>query len=70
MPAAPGRARSHHEAQREDPENPSLAVLELTLLLSRGEIDQARERARSWIAQLECRRDPGLAALIGYLRGT
>lgn len=63
-----GAWRSFCEAQREDPEDPNLAPLELTLLVSRGEIDRARERARFWVAQLERRRDPALADLIGFLR--
>lgn len=56
------------EAQREDLDNPSLAPLELTLLLSRGETERARERARFWIARLERSRDPELADLIAFLR--
>lgn len=56
------------EAQREDPDNPSLAPLELTLLVSRGETERARERARFWIARLERSRDPELADLIAFLR--
>jgi len=56
------------EAQREDPDNPSLAPLELLLLVSRGETEQARERARFWIARLERSRDPELADLIAFLR--
>ena len=63
-----GAWRSFGEAQREDPEDPNLAMLELTLLVSRGEAEQARERARFWIARLERRRDPALADLIGFLR--
>ena len=54
------------EAQRVDPDNPSHAALELTLLVSRGEIEQARERARFWLARLERLRDPALADMIGY----
>jgi tetratricopeptide (TPR) repeat protein len=56
------------DAQREDPDNPSLAPLELTLLLSRGETERAGERARFWIARLERGRDPELADLIAFLR--
>ncbi|MBI4203460.1 MAG: SEC-C domain-containing protein [Betaproteobacteria bacterium] len=56
------------EAQREDPDNPSLAALEVTLLVSHGETEQARERARFWIARLERSRDPELADLIAFLR--
>lgn len=59
---------SFREAQRTDPDNPSHAALELTLLISRGEIERARERARFWIARLERLRDPDLADMIGFLR--
>ncbi len=59
---------SFREAQRVDPDNPSHATLELTLLVSRGEIERARERARFWIARLERLRDPALADLIAFVR--
>ena len=55
-------------AQRMDPENLSLAALELTLLLSQGNDAQARERARFWLVRLERLREPDLAPLIGFLR--
>ena len=60
--------QSFRDAQREDPEDPNLATLELTLLVSRGEIEQARERAHFWISRLERRRDPELRDFIGFLR--
>ncbi len=63
-----GAWASFREAQRADPDNPSHAALEITLLVSRGEIEQARERARFWIARLERLRDPDLADMIGFLR--
>jgi tetratricopeptide (TPR) repeat protein len=56
------------QAQRMDPDNPSLAPLELTLLMSQGDADRARERARFWLARLERMRDPGLAQLINFVR--
>ena len=59
---------SFREAQRADPDNPSHAALELTLLVSHGEIERARERARFWIARLERMRDPQLAELIAFVR--
>lgn len=40
------------EAQRIDPDNPSLAHLEVIMLMSQGEIAQAQERARFWAARL------------------
>ncbi len=59
---------SFREAQRGDPDNVNHATLEITLLMSRGEIAQVRERARFWIARLERRREPELAEMIGWLR--
>ena len=41
------------EAQRVDPDNPSLAHLEVILLISQDEIAQAQERARFWAARLK-----------------
>lgn len=63
-----GAWQGFRHAQREEPEDPALATLELTLLVSRGEIEIARERAAFWIASLERRRDPSLSDLIGFLR--
>lgn len=56
------------EAQRSDPESPSLSHLEVTLLLNEGREPEARERARFWLLRLQRRRDPDLAELIGLLR--
>jgi hypothetical protein len=55
-------------AQRIDPDNLSHAALELSLLMAQGEDDQARERARFWLARVERLRDPGLESLIDFLR--
>lgn len=63
-----GAWEAFRDAQREEPENPSHAALELTLLVARGEIERARDRAAFWIANLERRRDPAFADLIGFLR--
>ena len=41
------------EAQRVDPENPSLAQLEVVLLISQGELGAAQERARFWAVRLK-----------------
>jgi hypothetical protein len=41
------------EAQRFDPDNPSLAQLEVILLISQGELGSAQERARFWAARLK-----------------
>ncbi len=56
------------EAQRSDPESPSLSHLEVTMLLSQGRNSEARDRARFWLLRFERRRDPELADLIGLLR--
>lgn len=54
-------------AQRMDPDNLSHAALELSLLIAQGKDEQARERARFWLARLERLRDPGLSSLIEFL---
>ncbi len=56
------------QAQRMDPDNPSLVPLELTLLMSQGDLDQVRERAQFWLVRLERMRDPDLAELIDFVR--
>lgn len=43
------------EAQRIDPENPSLAHLELMMLASQGDLERAGERARFWAMSLRKR---------------
>src|SRR6266496_1923606 len=63
-----GAWESFLEAQREDPDNPNHGSLEVTLLVSRGETERARERARFWIARMERMRDPELADVIAFLR--
>jgi tetratricopeptide (TPR) repeat protein len=47
------------EAQRVDPDNPSLAHLEVILLISQGDVPQAQERARFWAARLKMLGDGG-----------
>ncbi|WEN15169.1 SEC-C metal-binding domain-containing protein [Rhodanobacter sp. AS-Z3] len=56
------------EAQRADPQSPSLAHLEITLLISQGDHVQARERARFWVHRLTAMRDPALAELVEFMR--
>lgn len=41
------------QAMRADPDNPTHALLELTLLVSGNEIEQARNRARFWLGRLQ-----------------
>ena len=57
------------EAQRADPQSPSLAHLEVTMLLSEGRAGEARDRARFWAHRLAAMRDPQLGELIGFMRG-
>ena len=60
--------RHFRAAQREAPDAPALAHLEVILLLSQGDEARARERARFWAARLQ-RMDPdGLADLIGLMQ--
>ena len=56
------------DARRADPDSLSLVPLELTLLMSNGEIEQARERARFWLARLERMNDPNLEPLKDLVR--
>lgn len=56
------------EAQRSDPQSPSLSHLEVTLLMTEGRHDEARERARFWVHRLTAMRNPELDDLIGLLR--
>ncbi len=60
--------QAFHEAQRESPDDPSLAILEVTLLFQRGEMEQVRERARFWLLRLERTRNANYADLIDLLR--
>jgi tetratricopeptide (TPR) repeat protein len=60
--------RLFEQAQRHEPGNPSLAPLELTLLLSQGERERARERGQFWIARLARDRDHDYSELIATLR--
>jgi hypothetical protein len=45
------------EAQRADPDSPSLAPLEITLHLAQGETERAQQRARYWLQRLRRRKD-------------
>ncbi len=63
-----GAWRLFAEAQRSDPQSPSLSHLEVTLLMSEGRHAEARERARFWAHRLAAMRDPELADLVGFMR--
>lgn len=56
------------EAQQTEPDHPSLAHLEVTMLIAEGRHAEARERARFWAARLSRANDPELAPLIDFLR--
>jgi hypothetical protein len=72
------------KAQRAEPDNPSLVVNEITLLVAERRFDEAAQRARFWVAKLrkseweyghvidaleEIARDPGRAVADSYLEG-
>nr|WP_232470536.1 SEC-C domain-containing protein [Methylococcus sp. BF19-07] len=57
------------EAQRFDPDNPALAQLEITLLMFSGDLEQARARARFWLARMERDRGRDHSGLTNWLRG-
>jgi hypothetical protein len=56
------------EAQRENPDDPAIGLLEVTLLVSGGDIQRARERARFWVMRMERERDPDLQPAIEFMR--
>jgi tetratricopeptide (TPR) repeat protein len=60
--------RLFREAQQAEPDHPSLAHLEVTILVAEGRHAEARERARFWAARLARANDPELASLIDFLR--
>ena len=57
------------DAQRATPDDPSLAHLEVVLLISSDREAEARERARFWIARIARRKEPRLQGLLELLRG-
>ncbi|MBS4097869.1 MAG: SEC-C domain-containing protein [Sulfuricella sp.] len=52
-----GAWQSFHAALRENPDDPSHALLELTLLNAEGNPEMMRERARFWLLRLQKRPD-------------
>ena len=56
------------DAQREHADSASLSHLEITLLMSQGEVSQAQERARFWIAKLTRAGAEENRELIGFMR--
>lgn len=62
---------AHHaliEAQRADPDNLDLSLLEVHLLISAGKVALAQERAKHWAIRLAKLNDPGLHDQIAWLR--
>ena len=56
------------EAQRADPDNLNLGILEVHLLISSGNAALAQERAKYWALRLARLGDPGLDDQIAWLR--
>lgn len=63
-----GAWRLFLDAQRLEPDNPNLALLEILLLQARGQLDQARDRGRFWIARLSRDRGHDYGDLIDAVR--
>ena len=55
-------------AQRMEPDNPSLAALELSMHLDDGNHERLRERGRFWLARLARDRDHDYSDLIEHIR--
>ncbi|MEP7276582.1 MAG: SEC-C metal-binding domain-containing protein [Betaproteobacteria bacterium] len=56
------------EAQRLQPDNPMLATLEITMLLSEGDRERLLERGKFWIARLARDRTRDYGDMIGHIR--
>jgi len=56
------------EAQRLQPENPALAMLELSMLADERTFDRLQERGRFWMARLARDRNHDYADLIAHIR--
>ena len=62
--------QAFHEALRENPDDPALAALEISMLQGEGRVDQLQQRARFWLAKLRRRPDsPELEPIIDLLQG-
>ncbi|HEU0186723.1 MAG TPA: SEC-C domain-containing protein [Gallionellaceae bacterium] len=72
MEAADGNDSASHkalvEAQRADPDNLNLAMLEVHLLIAAGKASLAQERAKYWALRLAKLNDPDLHDQIAWLR--
>lgn len=55
------------QAQRDDPDSPSVGLLEVQLLMAERRLDEARERARFWRRRLQRSGDPELGKTITLL---
>ena len=56
------------EAQRADPDNLDLGLLDVHLLIAAGKMEMAQERAKFWAMRLAKFNDPGLHDQIAWLR--
>lgn len=67
-----GARAAFSAAQRLDPDNPNLALLEVTVLLARGEHAEARARAAFWLHRLRRTHpgDPGIEPIVDVLLRT
>lgn len=63
-----GAWEAFRHALRDDSDNPMLSVLEVQLLLADGRRDEARRRARFWVAKFERADDSDTERLIELLR--
>mgnify|MGYP000961141144 CR=1 FL=1 len=62
--------QAFHEALRENPDDPALAALEISMLQGEDRVDQLQQRARFWLAKLRRRPDAGeLGPVIDLLQG-
>ena len=56
------------QARNLNPNDPNLSMLEVTLLMGEGRLDDAAQKAKTWAAHFEKLRDPSLASLVDGLR--
>lgn len=63
----PGAWKAFHQAQRADPDSVALAMLEITMLISEQEWEQASQRAHFWAARIARMPGPKAVELLDYL---
>lgn len=64
-----GAWEAFHHAQRDHPDAPGVGLLEIQLLMSRGRIDEARERAGFWEKRLRRQGRGDDDRLVGFFAG-